>query len=130
MGFRSAGELPAHALRGAIWENFVVSELRKRLLATRRPPALWFWRTANGDEVDLLIEEAPEQFTAIECKAAERVHAADARGFEKLREEYGRAALRRGPLVCRMGTTYPLDASGDVLAMRPAQLLAEIARFT
>ena len=36
MGFRRAADLTGHALWGAVWENFVISELRKRLLA--KPP--------------------------------------------------------------------------------------------
>lgn len=127
LGFRDASELRQHALWGAVWENFVVSEVRKRLLATGRPPALWFWRTANGDQVDLLIEEAPEQFTAIECKTAERVRAADARGFAKLTAEYGEPSLRRGRVACRTARAYPLDAAGDIVAMPPSDLLDEVA---
>ena len=56
LGIRSASQLDTHPARGASWEAFVVDQLltayRRRDLGTRA----WFWRTAQGDEVDLLIE--------------------------------------------------------------------------
>jgi uncharacterized protein len=130
MGFRRPEEVATHALWGPIWENFVISEIRKRLLASGRPPAMWFWRTANGDEVDLLIEEAPEQFLAVECKTAERVGAHDARGFLKLQAEYGPSAIRRARIVCRAPASYPVEAGTDVHAVNLVDLLGELERTT
>jgi len=91
IGFRQPGDVQSHALWGGVWENFVVSEVRKRLLARPGPAPLWFWRTAQGDEVDLLVESAPETFVAVECRAAERVSAADLKGVRQLAAEYGAA---------------------------------------
>ncbi len=56
LGIRSAGQLDTHPARGASWEAFVIDQLLssyRRLDPGCRP---WFWRTAQGDEVDLLIE--------------------------------------------------------------------------
>jgi predicted AAA+ superfamily ATPase len=56
LGIRSASQLDTHPARAASFEAFVVDRL---LSAFRRhDPAgqAWFWRTAQGDEVDLLIE--------------------------------------------------------------------------
>jgi predicted AAA+ superfamily ATPase len=56
LGIRSASQLDTHPARGASFEAFVVDQL---LSAFRRhDPACqaWFWRTAQGDEVDLVIE--------------------------------------------------------------------------
>ncbi|MGE0454998.1 MAG: ATP-binding protein [Vicinamibacteria bacterium] len=56
LGIRSAADLETHPARGASWEAFVVDQL---LSAFRRlDPGCqgWFWRTAQGDEVDVLIE--------------------------------------------------------------------------
>jgi hypothetical protein len=108
MGFREAADLPRHALWGAVWETFVIAEVRKRLLAAGHPPPLWFWRTAHGAEVDLLVETAPETFIAIECKTAERVTPAALAGVNRLREEYGQRAIRAALVACRTVRPYPL----------------------
>ncbi len=65
---------------------------------------MWFWRTAQGDEVDLLLETAPEQFVAIECKTSERVDTGALTGIRKLAEEYGAAAVAAARVVCRTVT--------------------------
>jgi hypothetical protein len=93
---------------GAVWENFVIAEIRKRSQAMLRPPAFWFWRTAQGDEVDLLMETAPETFAVIECKTSERVTANDLKGVRRLADEYGADSIASARVVCRTRIPYPL----------------------
>lgn len=128
MGFRSFDSLMAHSSWGAVWENFVVSEVRKRLMLTARPAPMWFWRTANGDEVDLLIETAPERFVAVECKTAEHPDTATARGLTKLVEEYGPAALAKGLIACRTSTSFTVTRTPPVRAVGVGELLETIAK--
>jgi hypothetical protein len=132
LGFRYPADLASHALWGAVWENFVVSEVRKRMQATIHPPALWFWRTAHGDEVDLLIVIAPETFVAIECKTAEQVNSRATRGVVKLAAEYGPEAVPAARLACRTEQSYPIeiDAVSNARAVPvggPTGLLEELA---
>jgi len=134
LGFRQPADLVTHALWGAVWENFVVSEVRKRLQAIAHPPALWFWRTAHGDEVDLLVETGPETFVAIECKAAERVESRATRGIVKLAAEYGPQALRAARVACRTEQAYPVEiaGTGDARAVPvagPSGVLEELMRW-
>jgi hypothetical protein len=134
LGFRHQSDLPGHALWGAVWENFVVSEVRKRLQALAHPPALWFWRTAHGDEVDLLVEIAPETFVAIECKAAEHVDARATSGIFKLAAEYGPGAVGAARIACRTEQAYPIDAGAGasvraVPVAGPTGLLDELAEW-
>jgi uncharacterized protein len=131
MGFRRADDLPGHALWGAVWENFVVSEARKRLASQPNPPAPWFWRTAHGDNVDLLLEVGPDTFIAVECRAAERVSAADLKGVARLAEEYGAASVVGARIACRTDHMYLLDSPFGARAVPlagPDGLLANLAR--
>ncbi len=41
---------------GAIFENLVASELYKTLTHRGEEPGMYFWRTAAGSEVDLVVE--------------------------------------------------------------------------
>jgi len=117
LGFRQSADLPTHALWGAVWENFVVSETRKHLLAAGQRPSLWFWRTAHGAEVDLLVEVAPGAFVAIEAKTAERVDARALKGVGELIGEYGARAVRRAFVACRTARPYPIEASFPAMAV-------------
>ncbi len=52
---------------GMLWENFVISERRKKMLSERRPVGGHFWRTYNGVELDY-IERKSEELWAYEIK--------------------------------------------------------------
>lgn len=117
MGFTQASELHRHTLWGAIWENAVVSEIRKSFLVRGLHPPIWFWRTSSGDELDVLIEVAPERFVAIECKTAAQVDASAIRALRPLQAEYGDASLIKAFVVCRSARAYPLVQGGLVEAV-------------
>ncbi len=52
---------------GAIWENFVIAERIKQMSYSRDFVNLWFWRTQQQREIDL-IEESDGKLSAIEIK--------------------------------------------------------------
>ena len=56
VGLRDIEHAAAGPMGGAIFENLVVSELLKIYLHRGEEPAMYFWRTAAGAEVDLVIE--------------------------------------------------------------------------
>lgn len=72
LGIRSADDLRSHPLRGAIFETFVVSELRKLYLHHGVRPPLYFWRDSNGREIDILVEVGGRRIP-IEVKSGETV---------------------------------------------------------
>lgn len=53
--------------RGALWENFAITERLKRNNINRFYGNVWFWRTTTQTEVDY-IEDADGQLTAFEFK--------------------------------------------------------------
>lgn len=67
---RSPEDLRIHALRGSIFESFVVSELLKNYHHRGEEPDLYFWRDSAGHEIDVLIEQGRE-LVPVEIKSAE-----------------------------------------------------------
>lgn len=59
------------AERGALWENFIISERVKRSLNHRMGLNFYFWRTYNNQEIDL-IEENGQDIEAFEIKAGKK----------------------------------------------------------
>ncbi len=88
----------------------------KHFTAKGRAVPLWFWRTAGGAEVDLLIERGG-RFTAIEAKFTETPERSDLKGLEALGNFYGPNSLVNGIIACRAARAYkmpePLYSSGE-----------------
>ena len=56
---------------GHLWENWFIAERRKRILADAPETRMFFWRTVQRQEVDL-IEESPAGLKAYELKWNEK----------------------------------------------------------
>lgn len=52
---------------GPLWENFVIAERHKLIAYARLPIRLYFWRTYDGAEIDI-VEEQEGTVRAVECK--------------------------------------------------------------
>lgn len=68
LGLRDAASLETHAVRGALFETWVVSELVKRRFNAGQSAELFFWRDNVGHEVDVVFETA-QGLQGIEIKS-------------------------------------------------------------
>ena len=57
--------------RGALWENYVITERLKRAFNNRLDTQFYFWRTYDNQEIDL-IEETDGKLSAFELKAGKK----------------------------------------------------------
>jgi len=64
---------------GALWENFLVVERRKKLSFEDRTPTTYFWRDYSGAEIDY-VEESP--LTAFEFKYSQNNLSRSAHAFK------------------------------------------------
>jgi uncharacterized protein len=69
LGVRRTEHLDAHPQRGALFENWAVTELLKARLNHGQRPDLNFLRDKAGHEVDVVIETAPGILQAVEIKS-------------------------------------------------------------
>jgi len=94
---REPADLTAHALRGAVFETYVVSELVKAFTHRGEMPPLYFWRDRTGHEVDVLID-AGEKLIPLEIKSGTTVNSSF---FDGLRYYMGlgEAVARTGILI-------------------------------
>ena len=72
-GVRQLEDLKLGAMRGPLFETWLVSELTKHLCNHALPNRLYFWRDSTGNEVDLLVEQGPDMAFPIECKSGQTV---------------------------------------------------------
>ncbi len=68
LGIASPQDIIRHPLMGALFETFIVNELRKSLWNKGIKPYEYFWREKTGIEIDYLLLDGIRQI-AFECKA-------------------------------------------------------------
>jgi predicted AAA+ superfamily ATPase len=108
MGFENWKAVSRHPAVGALWETHVVMQVVKYFFSSGRVAPLWYWRTSQGEEVDLLIERGG-RFIAVECKYAERVDQSALKGLKALMNTHGKKSLIAGYIAARTPRPYPLD---------------------
>jgi len=93
LGIRDAGQLAAHPLRGALFENLVVGEFLKARTNRGRRSDLFFWRDHTGNEVDLLAGSESE-LVGVEIKSGATVASDWSRGLSFFQKVSGVALAR------------------------------------
>ena len=69
IGIRTPEQLRTHPLRGPLFETWVVSEIVKHRANLGETRGLYFYRTRDGAEADLVIER-PSRITLVEAKSS------------------------------------------------------------
>jgi len=91
---REPADLTDHAMRGAIFETYIVSELFKAFVHRGETSPLYFWRDRTGHEVDVIIDTG-KQLIPIEIKSGTTISGSF---FEGLR-----CFMALGPKIARTG---------------------------
>lgn len=97
-------------LWGPFVETFSAMELLKQAAWSATKPTLYHFRTAKGEEVDLVLEAASGELVGVEIKTAVSVDADDFRGLRSLTEMAGRR-FRRGILLYLGDEVVPFGAN-------------------
>ena len=113
LGIREAGMLPKHPLRGALFENYVITEVSKAFLHHRRQREMHFWRDRTGNEVDLVLSRGDELYP-VEIKSGQTIPG-DAFGALSKWSKIAGQSLERATLV--YGGYQAYSRSG--VAVRP-----------
>jgi len=95
-----------HPVFGASWETFVLEDVIRRERLRHPHAQFFFWRTADGAEIDLVIEHGSTRI-ALEIKAGRGDKPNDARVLERAMSDVG----------ARAG--WILDQTAESVALRP-----------
>jgi uncharacterized protein len=107
--------LLGHPVLGASWEGWVIEQILALAPDGTRP---YFYRTASGNELDLLLELPGGALRAIEIK-----HSAAPKVGKGFNEALDALKLDRGFVIAQVDAPYPLSQRAQVL---PLNQLAEI----
>lgn len=81
-------DLDNHPLRGASWEGFAIEDIIRRERLTRPFTQFFFWRTATGQEADLILDRGNRRI-AIEIKTNSATNIHDARKLDSILDDIG-----------------------------------------
>lgn len=102
-----------HALRGNLFESYVISELIKQRFNQGKRANCYFWRDQQGHEVDCVIEKGEKLF-GIEIKSGENI---SKDSFSNL-TYWGKLAAMQGSYVIYGGDQDQVRREGHVISWR------------
>ncbi len=112
-GVRAGDDLSRLPLGGALWETFVLSELRRGQLAATGAWSLWFWRDRTK-EVDFLAHRGG-RFDLADAKLGSQPSARDAKVLRRVASELPEGTVASLSLLCPTRQEYPIG--DDVRAL-------------
>lgn len=104
---------------GKVTENFVVNELRKQITWSKTNPEMFHFRTSNGQEVDIILQNRAGKIIAIEVKSGQNVSLSDFKHIKLLQEKMGKKFIK-GFVVYTGNQIIPF---GDDIFAIPINLL-------
>lgn len=85
LGIHTQEQVSRDPLRGNLYENLIILEIRKAFLNQGKRPDLYFYRDSNGNEVDLLIRNH-RGLLPVEIKSSATFNKQFLKGIEHFRE--------------------------------------------
>jgi len=90
LGLRSSEEINVHFLKGALFENFIITEHIKNKWNNGAAPSAYFWRDRAGNEIDLIVDEGIN-LKIVEIKSSQTIREDFFKGlnrFEKMADKF------------------------------------------
>lgn len=97
LGLDAAGLRQPGGRLGLLLEGFVAMEIARQLTRSRERAELYHYRTKDGVEVDIVLENRRGQVVAIEVKASATVRAEDFSGIRHLANRIGDSLVNHYP---------------------------------
>lgn len=118
LGIDTAAELEKSPFRGALFEGFVAAEIVKAQVNSGRRRELYWFRDAQGLEVDFLMPGRSGSISLIECKDTKTVTPAMAAPMQRLADAF-RAKRAKPPALERFIVHHPPRGGTKTQAVSP-----------
>lgn len=110
LGLTSWEQVKLSPLKEALWETHVIGQWLKFFYAQGKRPPFWYWRTAYGDEIDLIFEQR-NKFIGLSCSYSEKPEKCTLKGFQTLKKCHGNDALLGSYVACRTSKPFEMEWS-------------------
>ena len=123
IGVRTPDHLSVHPQRGALFENWIMTEILKAQTNHGLKPTLHFLRDKEGHEIDALIETGLDTFHAVEIKSSETIASDFFTGLDYWRAKLTRQTIT--PWLIHGGTALQHREKATVLPWNDLSPLIE-----
>jgi uncharacterized protein len=89
LGLSAEDSVPEPMIAGRLLENFVVMELFKQRSWSRTKPGIFYFRTHDGYETDVVLEDSSGKIVGIEVKSSHTVKSEDFKTLKFISEDIG-----------------------------------------
>jgi predicted AAA+ superfamily ATPase len=113
-GWHNARVASQGAMAGSLLENYAISEIIKSYWHRGHEAPVWFWRTKEGHEVDLIIDEEGKLFP-VEIKMSMTPDMNMAKGIQQLKKLSDNVS--KGAIVCLAESEYPLNREINIIPL-------------
>lgn len=120
-GIRDQDHLIKGPMAGALFENYCIQETLKRFFNRGRRPNIYYLRTSNGLEVDLLIEESFQNLVAVEIKLSRTPSPSMRSNLVRFGKLFNKLNITRSLLVSLSEESFPMG--DDVVSLSLDQML-------
>jgi len=124
-GIKDKDHLIKGPMSGALFENFCIQETVKHFFNKGERAPLYYLRTNNGLEIDLLIERAFNAFIAVEIKLQKTPHVSMGSNIIRFKKIFSDFAVTEGIIVSLADKSLSLHT--DVSALPFDEYLKKIA---
>jgi len=102
------------SMGGALFEGLIISEAWKTFLNSGKKPAIFFWRSQGGLEVDIIIQ-AQGKLWPVEIKLSATPSVRHAKGLDRFKKLAGSEASKAGVIVCNVQKRVDLPGGNMAL---------------
>jgi hypothetical protein len=124
-GIKDKDHLIKGPMAGALFENFCIQETVKLYFNRGERAPLYYMRTNNGLEIDLLIERAFNVFVPVEIKFQKTPHASMGSNILRFKKVFPDFSVTEGIIVSLTDKSLPLH--DDIAAMPFEKYLKKVA---
>ncbi|MEW5909703.1 MAG: ATP-binding protein [Thermodesulfobacteriota bacterium] len=118
VGLKGTEHLLKGPMAGALFENYVVQETVKLFFNCGKRGSLYYLRTNNNLEIDLLIEESHQVLWPIEIKLSKTPGLAMGSNIERFKKLFSKFTIKEGRIICIADKAVRL--SRDLHAVSPS----------
>lgn len=96
-------------LAGNLFENYIIQETVKSFLHQGKQPPIYFFRTNNQLEIDIIIEKSAEYIIPVEIKLTQTPRLRDGAYLERFRQLFTDSGIQSGLVVSLSEQSLPLS---------------------